>query len=87
MVGHAELGVLLDLVFGLLTEPTHDFTQRGDLVAVDPPVGAGVVLVVELGVVAGLPVPGGIKDQFHVGVGQGLVGAGDHLKAEDGVSA
>ena len=64
-----------------VAEEDHDLARitGGDLVAVDPPVGAGVVLVVELGVVAGLPVPGGIEDQFHVGVGEGLVGPGDAL--------
>src|SRR5262249_48806684 len=48
----------------------HDLARitGGDLVAVDPPVGAGVVLVVELGVVAGLPVPGGVEDHLNVGV-------------------
>jgi hypothetical protein len=64
-----------------VTEEDHYLARitGSDLVAVDPPVGAGVVLVIELGVVSGLPVPSGVEDQLHVGVGERLVGPGDAL--------
>ncbi len=64
-----------------VAEEDHDLARitGGDLLAVHPPVRAGVVHVVELGVVARLPVPGGVEDQLHVGVRQRLICPGDAL--------
>lgn len=83
LTGVGRIGVAPADGSGALAVPeeNHDLARvtRCDLVAVDPLVGAGVVLVVEGGVVARLPVPFGFEDQFHVRVREGLVGSGDAL--------